>query len=87
MSHKTSVYFVLILGDILFFLLSCGAEVSIEVKSGQTVNRDFFTGLERWVRIAGELAGSPALIYGGTDSYTHQGVDIVAWNRCGTAGE
>jgi len=59
----------------------------IEIKSGQTVNRDFFTGLERWVRLAGELAGSPALIYGGTDSYTHRGIDIVAWNRCGTVCE
>jgi len=54
----------------------------IEIKSGQTVNRGFFTGLEKWMRIAGTLAHSPTLIYGGSDSYVHNGVNIVAWNRC-----
>ena len=36
--------------------------MAIEIKSGQTVNRDFFTGLERWQALAGDLAVSPALI-------------------------
>ncbi len=59
----------------------------IEIKSGQTINRDFFTGLEKWMRLGGALANAPTLIYGGTDSYSHKGINIVAWNRCGAVCE
>jgi len=58
--------------------------VPIEIKSGQTVNRDFFTGLEKWMRLGGTLAHAPILIYGGNDSYSHKGINVVAWNRCDT---
>jgi len=34
----------------------------IEIKSGQTLNRDFFIGLERWSKLAGPQATSPTLI-------------------------
>jgi len=60
------------------------ALMPVEIKSGQTVNRDFFTGLERWMRLGGKLAKAPALIYGGTDSYTYKGIDIISWNQCGS---
>jgi len=59
----------------------------IEIKSGQTINRDFFTGLEKWMRLGGALANAPTLIYGGTDSYSHKGINIVAWNRCSAVCE
>lgn len=55
----------------------------IEIKSGQTLNRDFFTGLERWQALAGDLAASPALIYGGTETRTHRGVNVYAWAESG----
>jgi len=58
----------------------------IEIKSGQTVNRDFFTGLEKWMRLGGTLAHTPTLIYGGSDSYAYKGINIVAWNRCEATG-
>jgi uncharacterized protein len=29
--------------------------------------RDFFTGLEKWIAMAGDLSFSPTLIYGGAD--------------------
>ncbi len=54
----------------------------IEIKSGQTVNQDFFAGLEKWMRLGGTLAHTPTLIYGGNDSYAHKGINIVAWNKC-----
>ncbi len=60
------------------------ALMPIEIKSGQTVNRDFFTGLERWMRLAGEQSHSPVLIYGGEDSYAHRGIDIIDWRQCGS---
>lgn len=51
----------------------------IEIKSGQTVNRDFFKGLERWTALAGDMAVSPALIYGGIGQFNHKGIDIYGW--------
>lgn len=55
----------------------------IEIKSGQTLNRDFFAGLERWRALAGELAATPALIYGGSGSLVHRGIDVHGWDDLG----
>jgi predicted AAA+ superfamily ATPase len=52
----------------------------IEIKSGQTLNRDFFTGLERWMDLAGGQAISPALVYGGIDKHRRRGINIYGWN-------
>lgn len=57
--------------------------VPIEIKSGQTVNRDFFTGLDRWCALAGERAADPTLVYGGTDSYTRRGFRVLGWEEVG----
>ena len=42
----------------------------IEIKLGQTLNRDFFTGLKRWIELAGAQAIKPTLVYGGLESYS-----------------
>lgn len=55
----------------------------IEIKSGKTVNRDFFTGLEKWLALAGRAALNPTLVYGGADIFDHQGVKVVGWQGCG----
>lgn len=60
-----------------------GGLIPIEIKSGQTLNRDFFTGLERWTALAGEMACSPTLIYGGADEQLRRGVRVVGWNQLG----
>lgn len=52
----------------------------IEIKSGQTINRDFFTGLKRWQALAGTQAVQPTLVYGGRESYLHQGVKVFGWD-------
>ncbi len=52
----------------------------IEIKSGQTLNRDFFAGLERWTGLAKERAVKPTLIYGGTEALERRGVRIFGWN-------
>lgn len=57
----------------------------IEIKSGMTINRDFFTGLERWAALAGDQAVAPTLIYGGTEGYARQGVRVLGWNAAGKA--
>ena len=47
--------------------------IPIEIKSGKTVTRDFLSGLERWVALAGDTAINPTLVYGGAENYRHKG--------------
>jgi uncharacterized protein len=56
----------------------------IEIKSGKTVTREAFAGLEKWRALAGNLAAEPALIYGGSDSYQRSGVKVVGWKEAGS---
>ncbi len=58
-----------------------GRLIPVEIKSGQTLNRDFFTGLERWTKLAGSLAHSPTLVYGGEGQQTRNGVQILGWEQ------
>ncbi len=59
-----------------------GVLTPVEIKSGQTVSDDWFKGLERWLKLVGEKGASPTLIYGGEESYTHRGVDVLSWRQC-----
>lgn len=54
-----------------------GRLMPVEIKSGRTVTRDFFTGLTRWTYLAGEAAVTPTLIYGGGESYQHKGIRVI----------
>jgi predicted AAA+ superfamily ATPase len=55
----------------------------IEIKSGKTVVSDSFAGLEKWRNLAGDAAVEPTLIYGGIDEYSHNGIKVVGWGKCG----
>lgn len=57
----------------------------VEIKSGQTLNRDFFTGLERWAALAGPLACHPTLIHGGKGVLERKGVRVLGWDRVDAA--
>jgi hypothetical protein len=57
--------------------------VPVEIKSGKTVSPDAFTGLARWRALAGEVAGEPILIHGGSDSHRRSGVKVVGWRDAG----
>ena len=48
----------------------------IEIKAGQTINRDFFTSLERWMAFAGNKAAKPFLIYGGAERHVRREVRV-----------
>jgi len=52
----------------------------IEIKSGRTINRDFFTSLERWMTLAGDQVTSPTLFYGGRAPLEHKGIRIFGWD-------
>lgn len=53
----------------------------IEIKSGQTFNADFLSGLSKWVGYAGAAALPAHLVYGGAVSMTRSGVAVHAWRE------
>ncbi|MDZ7832310.1 MAG: ATP-binding protein [Desulfobacterales bacterium] len=60
-----------------------GKLMPIEIKAGQTLNRDFFSGLEKWMALAGNQSIAPALIYGGSEKMEHKGVKVFNWEAVG----
>jgi len=55
-----------------------------EIKAGATINRGFFTGIERWLELAGDRAARPTLIYGGDESGERRGVRFLSWRELAT---
>jgi len=53
----------------------------LEIKSGQTVTTDYFTGLRKWTALAGDKAGQARLIYAGDDQQKRQDVDVIPWRK------
>jgi len=53
----------------------------IEIKSGQTYNSDFLTGLNKWARYAGDVALPSQLVYGGDMSMTRNAVAVHGWRE------
>lgn len=62
-----------------------GILTPIEIKSGMTLNRDYFSTLQRWAALAGNLAGTPTLIYAGQGEQQRSGVRTLGWQRVGEA--
>jgi uncharacterized protein len=54
--------------------------IPIEIKSGQTVSGDFFSGIEYWRNLAGEKDAPAALVYGGDRSYQRTGSIVYSWS-------
>ena len=55
----------------------------IEIKSGKTVTREAFSGLNKWRDLAGDAVMEPTLIYGGAEEYNHNGIRVVGWEKVG----
>lgn len=51
----------------------------VEIKSGQTVTRDYVKAGQASARFAGDEALPPWLIYGGNESYERSGVHVIGW--------
>ena len=61
-------------------LLEQGGDiVPIEIKSGQTIATDFFSGLEYWRCLVGDPKAAAALVYGGDRSYERRGIVVCSW--------
>jgi predicted AAA+ superfamily ATPase len=51
----------------------------VEIKSGQTLTRDYVRAGQAAGRFAGDEALPPWLIYGGSESYQRSGVRVISW--------
>jgi uncharacterized protein len=51
----------------------------VEIKSGQTINQDYFKELDYWVELAGEDAGRRYCIYAGAESQNRTLVTVLKW--------
>ncbi|MBN7796062.1 ATP-binding protein [Parahaliea mediterranea] len=61
-------------------LIDHGTHLSpLEIKSGQTINKDYFKGLEFWQKLAGETAGKAWLVYGGDTRQIRSNVTVLPW--------
>jgi len=59
----------------------------VEIKSGQTLNPDYFGGLKKWLAMAGEVAVHPTLIYAGDQETVHSGIAVCPWNSANWRGQ
>ena len=55
----------------------------IEIKSGTTLNPDYFAGLNKWRGLAGEIAGEPHLVYAGDEPQQRTQARVVPWQQLG----
>jgi len=53
----------------------------VEIKSGQTLNSDFFNGLKRWGTLAQSTSIHPTLVYGGDDSLVRHQIHVCSWRN------
>ena len=61
--------------------------VPLEIKSGQTISADYFSGLHKWLAWAGAEAGKPYLVYGGDESQERKDGEVVPWRRLAEIAE
>lgn len=57
-----------------------GSLCPVEIKSGMTLTSDWFTGLHRWMALAGGTAINPCLVYGGDVGSTEAGIQVLPWH-------
>lgn len=55
------------------------AWIGVEIKSGQTVNRDYFKGLDRWMETAEPRPARSRLVYGGREDHQRGHSRVLSW--------
>ena len=53
----------------------------VEIKSGQTIVKDWLPSLKKWQALAGEIAVAPLLVYAGNRQTQMLDVRITPWNK------
>lgn len=57
--------------------------IPIEIKSGQTVAADYFTGVDFWRTMTDRPDAPAAVVYGGTDLFKRRGNAVIPWCEWG----
>jgi predicted RNA polymerase sigma factor len=55
--------------------------IPVEIKSSQTVNSDFFTGLEDWLALAQPRQPQAWLVYGGGEAHQRKSTRVISWQH------
>jgi uncharacterized protein len=58
-----------------------GQLTAIELKSGQTLNRDFFINLDYWHQLTSSSADNLYLVYGGNSDQVQSNGKIISWKN------
>jgi predicted AAA+ superfamily ATPase len=53
--------------------------IPLEIKSGETVTRDFFKGLNYWYKVSGISPGGGYIIYGGEKDQRRKECSVMGW--------
>jgi predicted AAA+ superfamily ATPase len=67
--------------EIDFLLLREDKVIPIEVKAGETISRDQFTGLQYFYHLTGDRCLHPTLIYAGDENYQREGIRVMSWRQ------
>ena len=52
----------------------------VEIKSGRTITADYFSGLNKWLVLAGNSSGRARLVYAGDDEQQRSSCLVVPWH-------
>lgn len=56
--------------------------IPVEIKSGQTITPDYFSGLQKWLEIAGLPASHPAwVVYAGQSIQKRSIAKVIGWKQ------
>jgi hypothetical protein len=70
------------MGDEIDVVIDQGTRlVPVEIKSGETLNPDYFRGLKKWEKMTSDREAPSYLVYGGGEHLVSEGISIVPWNR------
>lgn len=53
----------------------------IEIKSSETVQEKYFSGLNYWIKLTGNKPSSMYLVYGGNENMIRNGMNVVSWRN------
>lgn len=57
--------------------------IPLEIKSGETINADFFTAIKNWSEIANVNPENGYIIYGGDTKQSRSGGTVITWQQAG----
>jgi predicted AAA+ superfamily ATPase len=52
----------------------------VEIKSGKTLTTDYFSGINKWLTLAGETAGMARLVYAGDQEQLRTHIQVLPWD-------